>query len=336
MHDPAAVGCGAILCPSPARQATWVGAAVVKSHADGRQSTLPAGLERLPTRPDYRLRQTLNNEYRFTIMADGGPRRHPADPDRALYVDRRFRALPYGRPGAEAALAEPAGRPADHVAVRAAGRLHAGRPRRASSGTCRAAGWRLAKHRALAARLRAEHYGTALVHAADLEIGAGAGAGRHSRADRLCRRGPLRPAQRLALGREGAAPHDRQERRAGAARRARRCRRNGRCRNLQVPRRGDRALAAGQRARRRPPRSRWRRARSAPPSAGPIIAEAAELLAEQGSMSGWSAAPARRPLAAEIVAAGGPARPRPHRHRSAQRHPGAGRAPASRSPTIPA
>ncbi len=41
-------------------------------------------------------------------------------------------------------------------------------------------------------------------HAAHLEGGAGAVPGRHSRADRLRRRGPLRPAQRPALGRDAS------------------------------------------------------------------------------------------------------------------------------------
>ena len=46
-------------------------------------------------------------------------------------------------------------------------------------------------------------------HAAHLEGRAGAFPRRNSAAHRLCRRSPLRPDQRPALGRTGAAPHDR-------------------------------------------------------------------------------------------------------------------------------
>ena len=141
--------------------------------------------------------------------------------------------------------------------------------------------------------------------APDLEIGDRAGAGRHSRTGRLRRRGQVRAAQPLALGREGPAPLYRQECRAGAAgRRAIAAGMAGAA--APRPRRGNRPLAAGQRARRQSRPWRWRRARSAPPSAGPIIAEAARLLAQQGLDVWVVGGPGEKALAAEIVAAGGP------------------------------
>ena len=53
------------------------------------------------------------------------------------------------------------------------------------------------------------------------------------------------------------------------------------------------------------PRWRWRRDRSAPPSAGPIIREAARLLAERGLDVWVVGGPGEKALAQEIVAAGG-------------------------------
>ena len=92
---------------------------------------LPAAQERLPTGPKSVSGITSRYEYKFIRWdRDGGCRRHPADPDRSLYVDRRLRPRPHGGAGAEAALAEPAGRSAGDLPLRAAGRLHAGRPRR--------------------------------------------------------------------------------------------------------------------------------------------------------------------------------------------------------------
>src|SRR5512143_3343219 len=87
---------------------------------------LPAGAERLPNAPHrIRSRLTLTNEPRFATYGDGGPGRQPPDPDHPLYVDRRFRAWPHRGAGPEGALAEPAGRRAGDLAVRAAGGLHA-------------------------------------------------------------------------------------------------------------------------------------------------------------------------------------------------------------------
>ena len=179
----------------------------------------------------------------------------------------------------------------------------------------------VAKQWRLAARLRRQ-----LRHRADpaphLEIGDRAGAGRHPGAGRLRRRGPIRADQPMALGRKGPAPLHRQERRAGAA--GRRAAAAGMA-GAAAPRAGRGSRAAGG----RPtgwapvPPWRWPRARSAPPSAGPITRRPRGFWPSTGSTSGWSAAPARRrwrrrssPPAA--------ARPRPHRHRSAQRHSGDG------------
>ena len=72
------------------------------------------------------------------------------------------------------------------------------------------------------------------------------------------------------------------------------------------------------------PRWRWRRARSAPPSAGRIIAEAARLLAERGLDVWVVGGPGEKALAAEIVAAGGPRVRDLTGYRPAQRHPGDG------------
>ena len=52
-------------------------------------------------------------------------------------------------------------------------------------------------------------------------------------------------------------------------------------------------------------RSRWHPARSGPPSAGPIIGEAARLLAERGLDVWVVGGPGEKALAQEIVAAGG-------------------------------
>ena len=78
-------------------------------------------------------------------------------------MDRRFHARPYRRAGAEAALAEPARRPAEPPpsAPRWSTTCRASGP--ASSGTCPAAGWRSPSNGASPALLRERGYGTALV-----------------------------------------------------------------------------------------------------------------------------------------------------------------------------
>ena len=208
----------------------------------------------------------------------------------------------------QGALSRPAGRCADHDAVRAAARLHAGRAQGHRLSTCRASAWRWREHRALAARLarRALRHGAG--HAADLEIGAGAVARRHSRAHRLCRRVALRPAQRHPLRRKEAAPHDRPLRRAGAAERRRppgrmaqaRTRRAGRARPPTGAPSAGLPTTAG----------RWsplRPARSGRASAGRCyFAELAQKLTAEGFAVWVLGSPAEAPLAAEIVAAAGP------------------------------
>ena len=163
----------------------------------------------------------------------------------------------------------------------------------------------VAKQWALAAQLRAAELRHRAGAAPDLEIGDRAGAGRDPGTGRLCRRSPVRPAQPLALGREGACPASSTRTPRWRCRTARRCRRNGRCRSFGFPPR--KPTAGGRPTGSAPvPRWRWRRARSAPPSAGPIIREAARLLAEQGLDVWVVGGPGEKALAAEIVAAGGP------------------------------
>ena len=151
--------------------------------------------------------------------------------------------------------------------------------------------------------------------AAHLEVGAGAVPRRHSGADRLRRRGPLRPAQRPALRREETAPHDRPLRRAGPA--------EGRALpadwpmpELDVPRAGGRGLArAAGLAGRRPAGGRLRARRGRPEQAlaGRLFAELARQLTAEGIAVWVLGGPAETPLAAEIVAAAGPGRARPDR-----------------------
>ena len=80
---------------------------------------------------------------------------------------------------------------------------------RPSSSICRASGWRLSQHNGAGAALAARGLWHGADHAADLEVGARAVSRRHSGAHRLCRRSPLRPAQRHALRRTEAAAHGR-------------------------------------------------------------------------------------------------------------------------------
>ena len=158
--------------------------------------------------------------------------------------------------------------------------------------------WGLA---ARAARAELRHRAGPAPH---LEIGDCAGAGRHPGTGRLRRRGPVRADQPMALGREGPAPLHRQECRAGAARRRAAAAGMAGAAASRVPPR--KSPAGGRPTASAPvPRWRWRRARSAPPSAGPIIREAARLLAERGLDVWVVGGPGEKALAQEIVAAGG-------------------------------
>ena len=137
-----------------------------------------------------------------------------------------------------------------------------------------------------------------------LEGGDCAGAGRYPGAGRLFRRGAIRADQPDALGREGPAPLHRQECRAGAAgRRAAAAGMAGAAARRASPRK---SRAGGRPTAWAPvPRWRWPRARSAPPSAGPIIPDAARLLVERGLDVWVVGGPGEKALAQEIVAAGG-------------------------------
>ena len=162
-----------------------------------------------------------------------------------------------------------------------------------------------------------------------MEGGAGAVARRHSAAHRLRRRGALRPAQRHALRRAQAAAHDRPDGRAGAAEGRAACRRMAAARiegaggRTSTRWRDARGLAADGAA----DRHAVARARSAPARPGrPDITRSWRARSPRTARrSGCWAGRTRRRLAAQIAAAAGDARARPHRHRSAQRHPGARR-----------
>ena len=162
----------------------------------------------------------------------------------------------------------------------------------------------LAKQRGLAALLRERNYGTALVLPGHLEVRHRARAGRHPGAGGLLWRGPVRPAQPPALGREGPAPLHRQECLAGAA--GRRPIAGGMAgAAIAGACRGYQPLAAGQRLGTNPAVA------LAPGSVGAskrwtYYAEAARLFAERGLDVWVVGGPGEKALAAEIVAAGGP------------------------------
>ena len=261
-------------------------------------------------------------------LTGGAAARTAPDPHRALHVDRRFRALPFGREPAPRALSRPSGRYAGDYALRAAGRLHArpaaGRCRRPAAQPARARGATHAGEAPQGGRLwhRADH-------AADLEIGAGAVFRRHSRAHRLCRRGALFPAQRPAL------------RRAQLPRMVDRCGDAGAAAWRSTA--GGMAVAGAQgpaatkprpgatsaASTGRPARSwRWRRAPSDRRSAGraPAMRRWPAGSSPTASRSGCWAVPARRRLPRRSSATRGP---RSHRQRSARRHPRARRASAA-------
>ena len=103
-------------------------------------------------------------------------------------------------------------------------------------------------------------------------------------ADRLCRRGPLRPAQRPALGRARAAAHDRQLRRAGAAEGRAACPPTGRCPNCRCPPPRSRPGGSGSASRRRPSGrgARARRGRAVEALAAAYYAELARAARGRG------------------------------------------------------
>ena len=237
----------------------------------------------------------------------------------------------------QCALSRPPGRRADHADGRPAGRLHAGR----------AQGHRL---RPAAQRLAWSHIGrsppaarrsttaTPLIMPRTWKSALAPALAGIPRPHRLRRRNAVRPDQRLALGRKGAAPHDRQLAALALPKGAalppewplpqlvvpptRRCRLGGS------------RMGLGRWA----PRWRcWRRARSALETlAGCLSGSSQSFLAEQGFDVWVIGGPGEKALAAEIVAAGGPRVPRPHRAPTCATASWRWRRPTSRSPTIPA
>ena len=193
----------------------------------------------------------------------------------------------------------------------------------------------VAKQWGLAAQLAREGLRHRAGAAPDLEIGDRAGAGRHPGTGGFRRRGPVRADQPDGAGARRPCPASSTRTPRWRCRTGPRCRRNGRCRSFRFPPRKS---------------SRWRQANGlgtgtavalAPGSVGAskrwtYYPEAARLLAEQGLDVWVVGGPGEKALAAEIVAAGGAAGPRPHRDRPAQRHPGDGGGRAWRSRTIPA
>src|SRR4029077_12965145 len=162
------------------------------------------------------------NEYEFITSrvraADArGAVGSSADPDRALHVDRRFRALPHGGEAIEGAVPVPARGRALDLAVRTPRRLHA----RAPPGDR----GRPSPQTALARRTQGAGYPSATRelwhrpgHAAHLEGRAGAVPRRYPGAHRLGRRVALRAGQRPALWRAQAFAHVRPMRGARPAR----------------------------------------------------------------------------------------------------------------------
>src|SRR5262245_32626620 len=111
------------LCPTPARRATWLVPSGEDRNRLFQRFPSSAGVATDGKKP----RSALNDARQFNSFRSIG---HPADSDRSLHVDRRFRARPHGGAGTQGALAESPGGPADHLALRAFGGLHAGRPQR--------------------------------------------------------------------------------------------------------------------------------------------------------------------------------------------------------------
>ena len=132
-------------------------------------------------------------------------------------------------------------------------RLYARRPRRRSSENLPRGRLAVAKQWKLARRFQSQRLRNRAGNAPDLEVSDRAGACGYSRTGRLCGGGPVRPAQSMALGRAAATPVYRQERRVGTPRSSAAAARVARA-AVGGTRRGNRALAPGQQARRRPGR----------------------------------------------------------------------------------
>ena len=178
-----------------------------------------------------------NSEYRIQLMNPHSDQRSratgsPADPARALHVDRRFRALPLGGEAAEGALSRAARSMCSTTTLCAPlRRLHAGlRTGDRRRPAAQAAGLRRASRRWRSGCGR-EGYGTALVMPRTWKAALAPFLAGIPERIGFRRRGALRPAQRSALGRAQAAAHDRSLRRAGAARRGGSRPPTGRCRS---------------------------------------------------------------------------------------------------------
>ena len=139
-------------------------------------------------------------------------------------------------------------------------------------------------------------------HAADLEVGARAGARRHPGAHRLSRRNAFRPASTTSAGREGAAAHGRPLRRAGVAQ-GRRAPRRMAAAAARGAGGGGAAVARANGARARRGRWRWsRRARSARRNDGADM-RTSRATRRAGLFGLGDRRPGGEGLAAEIVAA---------------------------------
>ena len=172
------------LCPSPGTGATWrrkrpeMAQDRVKIAAG--QFAAPRA-NACPRRPKQASREQASptNEQPFN------PRRR-AGPDRALCLDRRFRALPFGGEAVARGGARAAGGHSRQHAVCAACRLYAGHPQvdrlRSAARTHRAVAPTRARRAATCRALR-----PGPDDAAHLEIGAGTVSRGHSAAHRLCR-----------------------------------------------------------------------------------------------------------------------------------------------------
>ena len=108
--------------------------------------------------------------------------------------------------------------------VCAAHRLHAGRPQGHRGSTCRASVSPFSQHRALADLLHAEHYGDALIMPRTWKSALAPFLAGIPRRTGFLGEMAVRPHQRPARRREGAAPHGRSLRRASAARSTPPCR----------------------------------------------------------------------------------------------------------------